>query len=139
MDEDKARRAALELAERSEIAMVGTNGEVGSPHIKAMLKMETEGLKHVWFSTNTSSRRVRQLQRDPKGSVYFVDHQQWQGLLLVGTFEIRQDAAGRERLWRDGFEKYYPHGGKDPDYTVLRFTAQWGNFYHSLENVTFRV
>ena len=27
----------------------------------------------------------------------------------------------------------------DPDYTVLRFTAQRGNYYHALSNVTFEL
>ncbi len=36
-------------------------------------------------------------------------------------------------------EKYYPLGVTDPDYTVLRFTSQWGNYYHALSNVTFEL
>jgi len=43
MQEEEARRKALALVERSEIALVGSNGEDGHPWIKAMLKMETEG------------------------------------------------------------------------------------------------
>ncbi|MGC9393386.1 MAG: pyridoxamine 5'-phosphate oxidase family protein, partial [Anaerolineae bacterium] len=111
----------------------------GFPNIKAMLKMENEGLKTVWLSTNTSSRRVAQLFRDPKACLYFVDMEGWMGLMLVGEMEVLQDAASRQRLWRDGFERYYPQGVDDPDYTVLRFTARWGNYYHALANVTFAI
>ena len=127
---------ALELANQQTIAMLGTNGDAGYPNIKAMIKMENEGLKTIWFSTNTSSKRMKQLQRDRKTCVYFVDMEHWKGLMLVGRVEILQDAASRERLWRDGYERYYPLGVTDPDYTVLRFTAQWGNYYHGLTNVT---
>jgi general stress protein 26 len=42
-------------------------------------------------------------------------------------------------MWREGCEKYYPLGVTDPDYSVLRFTARWGNYYHGLANVTFEV
>jgi general stress protein 26 len=104
-----------------------------------MIKMENEGLRAVWFSTNTSSRRVAQLRRDPRVSVYFVDFENWMGLMLVGEVEILQDRASRERLWRDGYERYYPLGVNDPDYTVLRFTARWGNYYHHLSNATFEL
>jgi general stress protein 26 len=139
MQKEEAIREALALANRSGIAMLGTNGDNGYPNIKAMIKMENEGLNRIWFSTNTSSKRVGQLVQNPKTCVYFVDFEQWKGLMLVGDVEVLQDEESRQRLWREGFEKYYPLGVTDPDYTVLRFTAQWGNYYHALSNVTFEL
>ena len=139
MQKEEAIREALALADRSGIAMLGTNGDNGYPNIKAMIKMENEGLNRIWFSTNTSSKRVGQLVQNPKVCVYFVDFEQWKGLMLVGDVEVLQDMESRQRLWREGFEKYYPLGVTDPDYTVLRFTARWGNYYHALSNVTFEL
>jgi len=139
MDQQEAMEKALALVSRSEIAMLGTNGDDGYPNIKAMINMEYEGLKTVWFSTNTSSRRVGRLLQDSRACVYYVDFDQWMGLMLVGTIEMLQDMEWRQRLWRPGFERYYPLGVTDPDYSVLRFTAQWGDFYHALSNVTFDV
>jgi len=137
MENEEAIQKALALANAAEIVMLGTNGDNGYPHIKAMLKMENEGLKTIWFSTNTSSKRIAQLKRDPKTCVYFVDFENRMGLMLIGEVEILQDANARERLWREGYERYYPQGIDDPDYSVLRFTAEWGNYYHALQNVTF--
>jgi general stress protein 26 len=139
MQKEEAIREALALASRSDIAMLGTNGDNGYPNIKAMIKMENEGLNRIWFSTNTSSKRVGQLIRNSKACVYFVDFEQWMGLILVGDVEVLQDMESRQRLWREGFERYYPLGVTDPDYSVLRFTAQWGNYYHALSNVTFEL
>jgi general stress protein 26 len=137
MKEEEARRKALALVERSGIALVGSNGEDGHPWIKAMLKMETAELETVWFSTNTSSKRVAQFLRDPKASVYFVDFSDWMGLMLSGEIEVLSDPESRRRLWREGYEQYYPLGVADPDYTVLRFSAASANYYHRLENLTF--
>ena len=139
MEKEQATQDALALANDSTIAMLGTNGDGGYPNIKAMIKMENEGLETIWFSTNTSSKRVAQLKRDSKACVYFVDMDQWKGLMLVGTIEVLQDMESRQRLWRPGYEKYYPLGVTDADYSVLRFTAQWGNYYHALANVSFEV
>ena len=139
MEKEQATNQALALADSAEIVMLGTNGDDGYPNIKAMIKMENEGLKTIWFSTNTSSKRVTQLEANPKVCVYFIDFDQWKGLMLVGDIEILQDKASRERLWREGNERYYPQGVGDPDYTVLRFTARWGNYYHALQNVTFQL
>ena len=139
MQKEEAITEALALANRSGIAMLGTNGDDGYPNIKAMIKMENKGLNRIWFSTNTSSKRVGQLVQNSKACVYFVDFEQWKGLMLVGDVEVLQDMESRQRLWREGFEKYYPLGVTDPDYSVLRFTARWGNYYHALSNVTFEL
>jgi len=139
MQKEEAVREAQALANQSAIAMLGTNGDQGYPNIKAMIKMENEGLNRIWFSTNSSSRRTGQLVRNLKACVYFVDFEQWKGLMLVGDVEILQDMESKQRLWREGFEKYYPLGVADPDYSVLRFTARWGNYYHALSNVTFEL
>jgi len=137
MDKQEIYHASLNLANRSAIAMLGTIAENDYPNIKAMIKKDNEGLKVVWFSTNSSSKRVQQLINDPRTCVYFVDHANWEGLMLVGDIEVLQDAESRMRLWQEGDEKYYPLGVNDPDYTVLRFTTYSCNYYHGLANLTF--
>jgi general stress protein 26 len=132
-------RESLELIEKSKICMLGTNGEDGFPYIKAMLNVKNEGLKNVWFSTNTSSRRIQRLKQDNRASVYYVDENTYQGLLLIGIIEILQDIESKKLLWTEGAEIYYPLGVTDPDYTVLCFTAKLANYYHGLTNMTFEI
>jgi len=139
MKQEEAIEKGLALVNKSTIAMLGTNGAEGYPNIRAMIKMENEGLKRIWFSTNTSSRKVVQLKNNPKACVYFVDFDKWMGLMLVGVINILQDPESKQRLWREGFEKYYPLGVNDPDYSVLLFTAERGSYYHSLAVTTFEI
>ena len=139
MKKQEAINQGLELVNRSTIAMLGTNGENGFPNIKAMLKMENEGLKKIWFITNTSSKRVEQIKKNSKACVYFVDPNEFKGLMLIGNIKIFQDKSSRQRLWREGFERYYPLGVDDPDYSVLCFTGLRSNFYHGLSNIDFEI
>lgn len=139
IDEEQGIKNSLDLLERSEIAMVGSNDENGYPNIKAMFKIESEGLKNIWFSTNTSSRRVNQFKKNPKASVYFYDPGRINGLLLVGDIEVQLDFESKKRLWREGWEVYYPLGISDSDYCVLKFTANWGNYYQGLQNLNFEI
>ncbi|HEX2946260.1 MAG TPA: pyridoxamine 5'-phosphate oxidase family protein [Clostridia bacterium] len=135
----EATAESLKLVESCSNAMVGSIGSEGYPNIKAMIKCEAEGLKTFWFSTNTSSRRVAQFRQNDKACIYFVDQDQYKGLMLVGKMEILSDHESKARLWQDGCEIYYPLGVDDPDYSVFRFTAEWGNYYHGLINITFEV
>ncbi len=137
MTVDTARKKGLELVEKSGIAYLGSIGKDGAPSIKAFMKAETEGLKTVWFSTNTSSRRVADLRRNPRCCVYFCDETRFKGLMLSGTATVRTDAEARKRLWRDGCEIYYPKGVDNPDYSVIEFTAETANYYEGLSNLTF--
>ena len=139
MDRIYALTESLALVARSPIAMLGSIDGDGFPNIKAMLNLEHDELKTIWFSTNTSSKRVAQFRQNPKACVYYVDQERFMGLMLVGTLDVLQDSKSRQRLWRPGFEMYYPLGVDDPDYSVLCFTSAWGNFYHGLSNLAFEV
>jgi len=139
MDEQEVMAEGLQLIERSEICLLGTNGEDGFPNIKAMLNVKHEGINRIWFITNTSSRRVQQLRKDNRACVYYVDDEDFEGLMLTGTIQVLQDLESRQMLWRDGYERYYPLGLEDPDYTVLCFRARKGSYYHKLRNITFEI
>ncbi len=139
MKAEDAIKEGLKLIKDSKIAMVGSIGDNSYPNVKAMLNLETAGLKRAWFSTNTSSKRVAQFKNNSKACVYFVEENSFRGLMLVGEIQVLDDAESKQRLWREGFEMYYPLGVTDPDYSVLSFTAKWGNYYHGLDNVTFDV
>ncbi len=139
MNAQEAITQGLELVETSNFCLLGTNAEDGFPNIKGLTNLKHEGLKKFWFSTNTSSRRVQQLKKDNRACLYYVDEKPFKGLMLIGTVEILQDTESRKMLWTEGNEVYYPLGVEDPDYSVLCFTANRGNYYHALKNVTFEI
>ena len=139
LNKQEAITQGLRLIEKSNFCMLGTNGEDGFPNIKGMTNLKHEGLKKIWFSTNTSSKRVQQLRKDNRACVYYVDEKPFKGLMLVGTIEILQDIESKKMLWTEGAEVYYPQGVEDPDYSVLYFTAERGNYYYALKNITFEI
>lgn len=130
---------ALALVGRSRSALVGSIGEGGYPNIKGMFRIENQGLKDFFFTTNTSSRRVAQFAQDARACLYFVDFEKVEGVMLVGDMDIVQDPAVKSRFWQDWWTKYYPLGPDDPDYSILHFRAQHGNYYHALEKKWFDI
>ena len=59
--------------------------------------------------------------------------------MFKGKMEVFTDRQSKTRLWRDGFEMYYPKGIDDEDYSVLKFTGEIGNYYHGLFNFDFNI
>lgn len=112
----------------------------GFPATRAMLApREREGIRVFWFSTNTSSQKVAAFRRNPKGSIYFVDRLFFRGVSLSGTVEVLEDPESKERLWRRGDTMYYSRGVTDPDYCVLKFTADRGRYYRNFKSEDFSI
>ena len=112
----------------------------GFPITKAMLRpRERNGIKEIWFSTNTSSNKVRFFKENNKASVYFVDRRFFRGVSLVGTVEVLETPEAKERLWQVGDKMYYKKGVTDPDYCVLKFTAFKGRYYSNFKSEDFEI
>ena len=139
LNKQEAITQGLNLLEKLNFCLLGTNGEDGFPNIKGMTNMKHEGLKKIWFSTNTSSKRVQQLRKNNRACVYYVDENLFKGLMLIGTIEILQDIESKKMLWTKGMEVYFPLGLEDPDYSVLCFTANQGNYFYALKNISFEI
>jgi general stress protein 26 len=137
MEKEVAVEKGLDLIKRSKTCLIGTNTESGHPNVKAMLTYMNEGLNTIWFTTNTPSKKVKQVKRDEKACVYYYDPNAFEGLMLVGKMEALQDEESRKKVWKDEYTMYYPQGVNDPDYTVLKFTTESFNLYAGFSNTTF--
>lgn len=114
--------------------------EDGFPVTKAMLPpRERNGIKELWFSTNTSSNKVKSFRRNNKAGVYFMDRRFFRGVSLSGTVEVLETAEAKMRIWREGDTLYYKEGVNDPDYCVLRFTAARGSYYSNFKSEHFEI
>lgn len=137
IDEAQAKADGLKLAGRSKVAVLCTVGADGFPDARAMLKTGNDELKTIWFSTNTSSRKVGEIRDNPKACIYFADNARFKGLRLIGRAEVLTDAEEKRRLWQPWFSQYYM-GPDDPDYAMVRFTTEYGSYYSRFQNVTFK-
>ncbi|MDF2672290.1 MAG: pyridoxamine 5-phosphate oxidase-related FMN-binding [Clostridiales bacterium] len=128
------------LIDKANISIISSVDRDGFPNTKAFLPPRLrEGIKHIFFSTNTSSMRVKQFMDNPKACLYFYDRRFFRGVMLKGRIEVLQDSQTKEMIWLDGDELYYPKGVTDPDYCVLKFIAQNGRFYSHFKSENFEV
>lgn len=127
---------------KQKVAFICSVDEEGFPNVKAMLKpRKTDGLRQFYFSTNTSSMRVKQYMRNPNASIYFYHKGfiKYTGVMLKGKMEVLTDPETKEMIWRRGDTMFYPGGVTDPDYCVLRFTAESGRYYCDLKTESFTI
>lgn len=137
----KVRNTTLEkLIDKQKTAYLGSVDGEGYPNVKAMLApRKREGLKTFYLTTNTSSKRVADFIKNPKACLYFADTRFFRGLMLVGTVEVMTDAETKRSVWKIGDTMYYPLGVTDPDYCVLKFTAESGRFYQNFSTASVEI
>lgn len=126
---------------KQKIAFIASVDQNGFPNQKAMLKPRKIEGANLYFSTNTSSMRVAQYRENPKASVYFCHKGliKYEGVMLTGAMWVLEDAAIKRELWKIGDKMFYPEGVTDPDYCILKFTAQEGRYYCDLQTKSFSV
>lgn len=126
------------IIDKQSVAFISSLDEEGFPNMKAMLAPRVrEGIRTFYFTTNTSSKRVAHYRSDPRACLYFCDRRFFRGVMLKGHMEVLEDSQSKELIWRDGDTMYYPLGVTDPDYCVLKFTAQSGRYYSNFKSEDF--
>ena len=146
MTNTEAKQKALALVERNPLVMMlGTVGSGGAPEIKAMVKTRNEALRRFWFCSNTSARRTEVLRHNGRSCLYAYEFVAdaapmiCRGVMLSGVAELSWDDDLRRSLWQDFMTMYYPQGPLDPDFVVVQFTAERGNYYEGLQNKDFSI
>ena len=135
-----AEKTVGTMLDKQSVAWISSVSPDGFPNIKAMLRpRKRDGIRTIYFTTNTSSMRVGQFRENPKACVYVCDSRFFRGAMLTGTMEVLEDSESREMIWREGDTMYYPGGVTDPDYCVLRFTALGGRVYSNLHTENFEI
>jgi general stress protein 26 len=135
-----AEKTIGNMIDKISVSIISSVDEVGFPNTKAMLPpRKREGIKHFYFTTNTSSMRVGQYNNNDKACIYFFDKRFYRGVMLKGTMKVLEDEKSKEMIWQDGDEMYYSKGVSDPDYCVLKFTAQNGRYYSNFKSENFEI
>ena len=135
-----AERTIGMLIEKQGVTFISSIDEDGFPNTKAMLAPRIrKGIRTFYFTTNTSSKRVGQFRINPKASIYICDRRFFRGVMLKGFMEILEDSESKEMIWQPGDTMYYPLGVTDPDYCVLKFTAESGRYYSNFKSEDFAI
>ena len=131
-----------EFIKKQKVAFICSVDEDGFPNVKAMLKpRKIDGIRQFYFSTNTSSMRVKQYMNNPNACIYFYHKGliRYIGVMLIGKMEVLTDQETKDVIWRKGDTMFYKGGVADPDYCVLRFKSERGRYYCDLKTESFTI
>jgi general stress protein 26 len=145
MDKDITKKGA-ELITKAVAAYLTTIDPEGYPSTRAMFNLKNSKQfpelvefmsKHneltLFFTTNTSSDKIKHIMNNPKVSVYYCDTILYQGFMCQGEIEIVRDKEIRHAIWHEDWKIYYPEGEDSEDYSVLRLKPNYIKWYYNLQ------
>ena len=105
------------------------------PVIRAMLAPRKIEGNEIYFTTNTSSNKIKQFTANNMACVYFYKRSKfkYQGVSIIGEMEICTDQPTKDLIWRSGDEMFYKQGVTDPDYCVLKFKCKVAEYYRDFK------
>ena len=108
--------AARELMATQKYCALITLDETGRPSVRTMNPFPPDEDMSVWFATKDVTRKIEEIRRDPRVTVYYSDHQQATGYVAIkGRAELITDTAVIKKRWREYWKTAFP----DPKSIVL--------------------
>ena len=132
------KKEVLKFISKRRTAFLGSTNDADYPVLRAMLAPRRIENDTLYFSTNTSSKKVAQFRANDKACVYFYRRGifRYQGVCIMGRVAVCTDEATKESIWRKGDKLFYKQGVRDPDYCVLKFKCLTAEYYCDLKTET---
>lgn len=135
-----AEKTIGNMLDKQSICYISSIDSDGFPNTKAMLKpRKRNGIKEIYFSTNTSSLKVQNYKKNKKACVYLCDKRFYRGIMLKGYVEVLEDQESKDMIWQIGDTMYYKKGKTDPDYCVLKFTSISARYYSNFKSIDIEI
>ena len=118
--------AVAELLKNLDICMLTTQASDGALHGRPMSNnghVEYDG--DSWFFSFGDSRKVREIDADPRTELAFIDTPNGTWVNVEGESTVVRDDPERKReLWQDDLERWFTEGPDDPNVVLIKVSAR---------------
>lgn len=130
-----------EFISRQKTSFISSVDEEGFPWTRALIAPRKIDGNDIYFSTYTSSNKVKQFQNNSKACLYFYEKSRprWQGVMIKGNMQVLTDQTTKDKFWRDNDKMFFKRGKTDPNYCVLKFTGIEAEYFISFKTETIKL
>lgn len=119
-----------EMISKSRIAMMGTYDAGGNAHSRPMAAVEHGG-GELWFFTRSDSRKVSEIERDPRVLLDYADEGGQNYVSIVGRARLTSDPARAAELWSEPLRAWFPDGPEDAHITLIEVDVESAEYWDS--------
>ena len=117
---DTLLAAAREIMEATRFCVLITLDETGHPRARAMDPFMPGENWVIYMGTNTMTRKVKDIERDPRVTLYY-DHPGKAGYVVVfGTAKLVDDAESKAKWFKEEWADFYTD--REKDYVLIAVT-----------------
>ena len=117
-------KAAREIALKARYATLVTIGPDGQPQSRIVDPFGPDEEFTVWIATNPATRKVADLERDPRATLQFFEPSLPAYVMLAGTAAVVTDPEIKAGRWKDEWTPFYKDRQRGPDFALLKFVPR---------------
>jgi len=114
---EKLISAAREIMTTARYCALITTGDQGRPNARTMDAFAPDEHMIVWLATNPQSRKVADIRRNPRVTLYYFDRDNQAYVTLYGVARLVNDLNEKSRHWKDEWKAFYPD--RDQSYLLI--------------------
>jgi len=119
-DRGKILAATRKIMDKSVFCALITIGEDGQPQARAVQPFAPDAGMVVWIGTNPGTRKIAQIKKDPRVTLYYYADMAY--VTLLGKAELVNDPAEKQKHWNDAWAGMYKDQFRGDDYALIRVT-----------------
>ncbi|HKP35679.1 MAG TPA: pyridoxamine 5'-phosphate oxidase family protein [Pyrinomonadaceae bacterium] len=120
--DDALVSAAREIMTAARYCALITTDSAGRTHARAMDAFSPEADMKVWFGTNPRSRKVKEIRRNPKVTLYYFVPEDQAYVSITGTARLVNDPKEKANRFKDDWKAFYPDRVRD--YLLIEVTPE---------------
>lgn len=121
-DQARLRSVARELMIAARYAALITVDSTGAAQARTIDPFAPDEAMVVWFATNPRTRKVVEIARDPRVTLYYFSTRHGGYVTLRGRARLVNDPVEKERRWRAEWAAFYPD--RERDYLLVAVTPE---------------
>ena len=115
--------AAQSVISKARYATFITLDAAGAPQARIVDPFPVEPDWIVWIATTSASRKVTEVQREPRVALTYFDTVEQGYVTLTGRAAVVRDPAEKSKRWKEDWAAFYPNKNLGDDYTLIRITT----------------
>jgi general stress protein 26 len=108
LDRQSLISTAREIMKTSRYCALITIDSTGRPHARTMDPFLPAEDMVVWLATNPKSRKVREIRRNQRVTLYYFVREDQAYVTISGRARIVRDAREKAKHWKDEWKDFYP-------------------------------
>lgn len=119
---DRIITVAREIMTAARYCALITTDSAGRAHARTLDPFLPDEQMVVWLGTNPRSRKVAEIRRNPRVTLYYFHREGQSYVTIYGTARLVNAAEEKAKHWKDEWKTFYPDRAKD--YLLIAVTPE---------------